>query len=103
MGEYSCSPMIEQRVELLNSDVTFASSLLELFMIRDPQLTAAVFNGAFLLQDASRQTYTRTIGPKHCREELMGDVQRILGGPILCDQQPACEALFDTVKAIARD
>jgi hypothetical protein len=86
---------------VLNYCIAFAGTFLEFFPVEDSYGAAGVFDRLFSLENAGSETDAWAVSPEHGRQEIMGDAEQAIVDPVLHDQQPASEALFNPVEPVA--
>jgi len=88
-------------VEVLDGFVAFAGGGFQRFPVLDFHSAAQVLDGAGLLKNAGRKADAGTPSPQHLGQEFMRDGEKFRVYAVLAHEQPAREALFDFVQAIA--
>ena len=89
-------------VQLFNDPVTLADrGFKSLTMIRNLNGAAAALDGVVFLQFSQRKSHAWSVGPQHDGQKIMCDGQRRSLDAVLGHQQPARQAWFDIVQAIA--
>src|SRR5207342_341345 len=81
--------------------VTFACSAFKAFAVQNIDLAARIDDELGALQDFSSQGNRRATCAQHLRQELMGQWKAVQGGPVLAEEQPAGQALFNVVYPVA--
>ena len=87
---------------LTDRSVTLARALFKLRAVQNLHFTTGPLDSPLFLQHSRCQAYRGPVRPEHRGKEILGDGNRRGIDPVLSDQQPAGEALFDIVKSIAR-
>ena len=92
---------IQARNEIADDGVTLACGIFETFAIDDVYAAPAVLDEAAALQCARCECDAGAARAEHFSEKFLGQFEAIGFKPIADHQQPAGEAFFDFMKAVA--
>lgn len=102
MAEFEFRPLAKQSIEFIfYNAVALAHTGLEPFAIQDSDMASAVVNQASVLQVPRCYRDALAACPEHSRDEFLGHEQFRTLFAIMAEKQPAAEALFQGVQAVA--
>ena len=100
-GAANALSQAQPAIKVLDHPIAFTSSLFEAFAVHYLYRAAQILNHTGAFQSSRRQSDAGTPGAEHLRKEFMGQRQQGRIDSILTHQQPACQTLFDLMKAVA--
>lgn len=86
---------------VLNDAIAIAGGLAELVEIGDGDIAAGVGDHAGFLQNAGSNADTGATCAQHLSEKFLGERHVFVADAVVAHQQPAGQAFFDTVQAVA--
>lgn len=86
---------------LLDGFVAFTACFFELRSIHNLYFTPRILDESCFLQDASSESDARSPRSEHLSEQILRQRQAMISRTVRAHQQPASEALFNFMKAVA--